>query len=178
MANTSNNRKPLVVGIVAAVAVLAAVLALLLTQCVGGQTQNPTETTTAPVIREEGYDLYWNLDRAEYDGKSEAGMSSRKTGSDGFFHVRFFKDGQIVELKVADRKVINAIDVTDLMGLQFDENGIVTGIVRVEQMPVERVGWKFYVQSIGGNLVKLNSSKRLTAWRSCWRWRTTPPSMI
>ena len=161
MANTSNNRKPLVVGIVAAVAVLAAVLALLLTQCVGGQTQNPTETTTAPVIREEGYDLYWNLDRAEYDGKSEAGMSSRKTGSDGFFHVRFFKDGQIVELKVADRKVINAIDVTDLMGLQFDENGIVTGIVRVEQMPVERVGWKFYVQSIGGNLVKLNSSKRL-----------------
>jgi len=152
------NGKALIIGIVAAVVVLAAILALVLSRCTGGIAPEGTEATQQG---QEACVLYWNVDRKEYDGKSEAGLSSRNQASDGFFHVRFFKDGEMLELKVKDRKLINSIDTMDLMGLEFDEDGIVTGVIRVDRMPVERVGWLFYVQSTGGNLIKLNSSKTL-----------------
>ena len=78
MQKQEKSRKPLIIGIIAAVVILAALLALLLTQCVGKG--KPEATTTAPVTTTEtpaeevpGYTLYWNADRAEYDGKSEAG---------------------------------------------------------------------------------------------------------
>lgn len=160
MSKQEKSRKPLIVGIIAAVVILAVLLVLLLTQCTGGQdstNSTPVQTTSS---EEEipTYSLYWNLDRAEYDGKSEAGMSSRQPESDGYFHVRFFLDGEIVELKVADRKTINAIDVNDLMDLEFDEDGIVVGIIPLDDVPCEQVGWKFYVQSAARTVVKLNSS--------------------
>ena len=160
MSKQEKSRKPLIIGIIAAVVILAALLGLLLTQCVsGGNTESTPAQTVGYLGEAEDYDLYWNLDRALYDGKSEAGMSSRKPESDGYFHVRFFIDGETVELKVADRKTINAIEVNDLMGLEFDDNGIVVGVISLDDMPLQQVGWKFYVQSIGGNLLKLNSAK-------------------
>ena len=122
-------------------------------------------TTTAPAASEGGaaeqFDLYWNMDRALYDGKSEAGMSSREPAEDGYFHVRFFKDGEIIELRVGDRKTINAMEVQDLMGLEFDDDGIIVGIIPVDDLPVEKLAWQFYVQSVGGKLIKANSSKTL-----------------
>ncbi len=159
MSKQGKSRKSLIIGIIAAVVVLGALLAVLLTQCTGGQ--EATESTPVQTTGEEipTYELYWNLDRAEYDGKSEAGMSSRQQESDGYFHIRFFFEGETVELRAADRKVINAIDVNDLMGLEFDENGIITGVINIDDMPLEQVGWQFYVQSVGGKLLKLNSSK-------------------
>ena len=159
MSKQGSGRKSLIIGIIAAVVVLGALLAVLLTQCTGNQ--NATESTPVQTTVEETptYDLYWNLDRAEYDGKSEAGMSSRQQESDGYFHIRFFYEGEIVELRAADRKVINAVDVNDVMGLEFDSNGIITGVTVLDDMPLEQVGWQFYVQSMGGKLLKLNSSK-------------------
>ena len=161
MSEKKTNRKPLLIGIIAAVVILIALLVVVLTQCTGGE--STTESTPAQTVgylgEAEDYDLYWNLDRALYDGKSEAGMSSRKPESDGYFHVRFFIDGEIVELKVADRKTVNAIEVNDLMGLEFNEDGIVVGVISLDDMPLQQVGWKFYVQSIGGNFLKLNSAK-------------------
>ena len=116
MSNQGKSRKMLKFGVFAAVVVLSMVLCLVMAGC---NTEKPAVTTTAPVATagESGaeYDLYWNLDRAEYDGKSEAGMSSREPGEDGYFHVRFFKDGEIVELRVADRKTVNAMEVQSLM---------------------------------------------------------------
>ena len=159
MSNQSKNRRGLWLGILVAVMVLTMVLCMA-----GCKEQVGTGETTAPTVATDdagagsGYDLYWNLDRKLYDGLSEAGMSSREPGEDGLFHVRFFKDGQIVELPVADRKVINAIEVQDLMGLEFDENGIVTGVTSVDSMPLEKQAWQFYVQSIGGKMIKVNSS--------------------
>ena len=162
MSKQETSRKPLIIGIIAAVVILAVLLGLLLTQCAGGDTTESTPAQTIGYLGEaEDYDLYWNLDRAMYDGKSEAGMSSRMPESDGYFHVRFFIDGETVELKVADRKTVNAIEVNDLMGLEFDDNGIVVGVISLDDMPLQQVGWKFYVQSIGGNLMKLNSAKSM-----------------
>jgi len=160
MSNQGKSRKSLIVGIIAAVVVLALVLVLLLTQC-SGNGAGAGATTTAPTTdgaEVPGYDLYWNVDRAEYDGKSEAGMSSREPAEDGYFHVRFFKDGEIVEFRVADRKTVNALEAQSLMGLEFDEDGIVIGVISVDDMPVEKLGWQFYVQSFGGKTLKINSS--------------------
>ena len=156
------NKKFLIVGILALVLLITAgavLVPMLLSG--GGETQSaPTKATTAEPSQ-EGYALYWNVDRAEYDGKSDAGMSSRKSDGDGTFTVRFFKDGQFLELKVANRQVVNAIDVLDLMGLVFDEEGTVVDVIRPDKLPCQRVGWMFYVQSTGGNLLKLNSSRNM-----------------
>ena len=164
MSNGSKSRKNLWIGIAAIIVLLAAALAVVLLVGSGGDAQPgadgtaaTTSNVTEPIVHSE-YDLYWNLDRALYDGKSEAGMSSREPAEDDLFHVRFFKDGKILELRVADRKVINSMDVQDLMGLEFDENGIVTGVISLDEMPVEKVAWQFYVQSIGGKMIKVNSS--------------------
>ena len=162
MQKQEKSRKPLIIGIIAAVVILAVLLALLLTQCVGGQGNgDSTPTTTVDANEVPTYELYWNVDRAEYDGKSEAGMSSRMPEDDGYFHVRFFCEGEIITLKVADRKLINAIDVQSLMGLEFDENGIVIGVLKLEEMPLEKVGWQFFVQSAARTMIKLNSSEGL-----------------
>ena len=161
MSKAGKSRKPLIIGIVAAVVILAALLALLLTQCIGGQGEATVPTTTAPSDEVPSYQLYWNLDRAEYDGKSEAGMSSRMPEADGYFHVRFFCEGEEITLKVADRKLINAIDVQSLMGLELDEEGIVVGVMSLDDMPLEKVGWQFYVQSAARTMIKLNSSESL-----------------
>ena len=45
-------------------------------------------------------------------------------------------DGKEVTLKVESRQVINSIDVKDLMGLEFDENGIVVGAIDLDDMPL------------------------------------------
>ena len=158
MQKSGSSRKSLVIGIIAAVVVLAAVLALVLTQCTGGQNENTTPSTTVATDEVPTYELYWNLDRELYDGKSEAGMSSRMPESDGYFHVRFFKDGEEVTVKVRDRKAINKIDVMTLMGLVFDEEGLVIDVLDIKEMPLERVAWQFYVQSAGKTLIKANSS--------------------
>ena len=158
MSKAGKSRKPLIIGIVAAVVILAALLALLLTQCIGGQGEATVPTTTAPSDEVPSYQLYWNLDRAEYDGKSEAGMSSRMPEADGYFHVRFFCEGEEITLKVADRKLINSIDVQSLMGLELDEEGIVVDVIPLDELPCEMTAWQFYVQSAGGKLVKANSS--------------------
>ena len=160
MSNQGKNRKGLKFGILAAIVVLTMVLCLVMAGC--NNEQAATGTTSAPAAtggqESEGIDLYWNIDRALYDSKSEAGMSSREPAEDGYFHVRFFKDGEIVELRVADRKTVNALEVQDLMGLEFDSDGIVVGIQAVDDLPIEQIAWQFYVQSAGGNLIKTNSS--------------------
>jgi len=160
MSKQTNGRKGLVVGIIAAIVVLAALVVVLLTQCTGVQTAAPTSEASVPSDVVEKAQLYWNLDRALYDGKSEAGMSSRKIGSDGYYHIRFFQDGKVVELLATDKAMVNSIEVRDLMGIVTDENGVITEVVPIEQMPVQKLGWKFYVQSVGGNVVKVNSSDK------------------
>ena len=161
MSNQSKSRKGLHFGIFAVVVALTMVLCLVMAGCNNEQADTATTTVPATTVADEGaerIDLYWNIDRAIYDGKSEAGMSSREPAEDGMFHVRFFKDGEIIELRVADRKVINAMEVQSLMGLEFDENGIVVGINPLDQLPVEKLAWQFYVKSVGGKLIKANSS--------------------
>jgi hypothetical protein len=139
MKNSGKSRKALVAGVVAAVVILATVLALLLVRCGGQETAAPTETTGKAPAATPTYALYWNVDRALYDGKSEAGMSSRAPDADGCFSVRFILDGQEVTLRVANRKLINTMDTQDVMDLVFDENGMVIGVTTLDKLPIEKV---------------------------------------
>ena len=159
MEKQTSSRKPLVVGIIAAVLVLAALLVVLLTQCAPNGSGGASVATTEgkPVI--ENVDLYWNVDRALYDGKSEGGMSSRRVGKDGYFHIRFFKDGEFVELKAETRNIVNKLEVRDVMGLVVDGD-VIQDVIPIEDMPVQKMGWKFYVQSVGGHVIKVNSSNK------------------
>ena len=156
MKNGKNGSKALLIGIIGAVVVLAAVLGIVVMGCTPEQAAEPAATTT--VAEASTYELYWNLDRAEYEGKSEAGMSGRMPESDGYFHIRMFKDGEIVTLKTSDRKVVNNLDTQSLMGLEFDEEGCISEVIDVKELPLETPGWSFFVQSVGGNTIKLNSS--------------------
>ena len=160
MGNQKKGGKALLIGIIGAVIVLAAVLGIVLTQCAPQQEGN-TVPTTAAAEEVPTYQLYWNLDRAEYDGKSEAGMSSRMPESDGLFHIRMFLDGEEVIVKTADRKIINKLDTMSLMGLEFDGDGLISDVLDIDELPLETPGWSFYVQSVGGKTIKLNSSESL-----------------
>ena len=68
------NKKGLIIGIIAAVVVLLAALALVLTQCTGGTPAATGAPTSTGSDQAETYDIYWNLDMEEYAGKSEAGI--------------------------------------------------------------------------------------------------------
>ena len=159
MSKQGKSRKSLIIGILATVVLLSALLVVVLSACTGTEPAATTEPSVSSDVVEKA-ELYWNLDRALYDGKSEAGMSSRKIGSDGYYHIRFFKDGKVVELLATDKAMVNNIEVRDLMGIVTDEEGIITDVIPLEQMPVQKLGWKFYVQSVGGNVVKINSSDK------------------
>ena len=151
------SKNVLLIGIIAAVVILAAVLGLVLTQCTGGAPAATTAATTEAEV--DTYELYWNLDMDAYAGKSEAGMSSRMPESDGFFHIRFFHDGETLMLKAVDRKTVNAVDHEQLMGLEYDENGIITDVLLLDEMPLERVAWRFFVQSSAKTVIKTNSAQ-------------------
>ena len=161
----NNSKKATIVGIVGAVVailLLAGLITLVLTQCGTpgntATTAEPTESTASPVL---DYNLYWNLDRALYAGQSEGGMSSRVMEADGSFLIRFLLDGEEVTLKTLDRKLVNAIDSQDLMGLELDSDGYIIKVLSPDNMPLQKVGWGFYVQSAstGGKVIKVNSSE-------------------
>ena len=152
-------KRSLFIGVLAAILLLTALSALLLVGC---KNEAPQTTVATQATEPASSDIYWNMDRALYDGMSEAGMSSRTMEDDGYFHIRFFKDGEVVTLRATDRKLINAIDIKSYMGLELDENGIIVGIVDINDMPVQLIAAMFYVQSAGGNLIKINSSLSFT----------------
>ena len=47
------------------------------------------------------------------------------------------------------------------MGLELDEEGYIVEVVSVDDMPINKTAWQFYVQSFGGNTLKLNSSSSM-----------------
>ncbi len=163
MAKEGKSRKSLLIGVIAAVVILAGLLALVLTQCVGGQGEATNPTTTVATEPSNEYALYWNVDRHNFEVVDDSlDTTGRKPADDGFYHVVFAKDGELIELKVKERKIVRMIDGQDLMGLVFDSEGVIIDIVRIDDMPYEKVAWQFYVQSIGGKTVKFNSAKEMT----------------
>jgi len=110
-----------------------------------------------PVVTGPRADLYWNLDREFYTKDSQTGLSTREADANGQFKIRFAYNGEIVELVIIDKKLVNIIDTQDVMGLTFDENGVVIGQINVRELATE-TGKKVYVKKATEEAVYANSS--------------------
>ena len=102
-------------------------------------------------------ELYWNVDRKFYTENSESGLSTREPGADGVFTVRFAHDGELVELLVADKRLINFIDTMDCMGVVLDDAGVVIDVVDPKTVATE-MAKMFYVRKTENGVITLNSS--------------------
>lgn len=101
--------------------------------------------------------LYWNVDRKDYVGKGLNGASGRSPRSDGYYYVRFAVGGEQVDYRVEDRALIEKIDQLDVVGLEFDEDGIVVGVNNINQCTGGLVANTLYVKSIEGNKILCNN---------------------
>ncbi|MBR4864293.1 MAG: hypothetical protein IKU07_06935 [Oscillospiraceae bacterium] len=135
----------LAIGIAALVLIVGAVLGIVL---MGGQ--------EAKQVDDGRPDLYWNLDREIYFEKG-AISSSREMAEDGFFHIRYAYDGQIVELLTADKQLVNYIDTMAVMGIVLDGDGYIVDAVAVKEMATV-IGEDVYAQEMGDGVLTFNSS--------------------
>lgn len=139
----------------AVLAVLAAVILLL---------PEKSSSEPKPVVAVEAYDLYWNLDAAEYWSEDDL-MSLRKKEKDGFYHLRVFHDGEELVIKTKKSAVVSTLDGGDLFGLEFDEAGNATEALRLKDLPLQQVCWRWYVQQLDGNMLTVDSSYELCGKR-------------
>ena len=102
-------------------------------------------------------DLYWNVDRKFYTESSESGLSTREPGADGVFTVRFAYEGELVELPVADKRLVNFIDTMDCMGIVKDDAGTVIDVYDPKTVATE-MARMFYVRKAENGVLTLNSS--------------------
>ena len=138
----------LVIGIVALLAVAGVVLALVM----GGSGDAGNEGPKGGRA-----DLYWNVDKALYTKNSESGLSTREPGEDGVFRVRYAYNGQLVELQIADKQLVNYIDTLDCMGIVQDADGVVIDVVDPKTLATETARM-FYIRKVEGDTIVLNSS--------------------
>lgn len=114
-----------------------------------------TQEATQPPEAAVSSDLYWNVDRAIYtvDGQ----ISTRTPGEDGAYKIRFALRGELVELPVADKKLVNYIDTMDALGLVFDENGVIVDAVGPKDIAKE-MAKNAFVKTVSGNTILANTS--------------------
>ena len=153
MKKETTTKSKLWIWIVAAAVLLLAVVGVVLALVLGGQNNGPAvDPVTGP--RPE---LYWNLDREFYTANSQTGLSTREADANGQFKMRFAYNGEVVELVIIDKKLVNIIDTQDVLGLTFDENGVVIGQTNVRELATE-VGKKIYVKKATADTIIANSS--------------------
>jgi len=132
--------------------VLVAVSLLALSACNRQAEEIPT-TEAAPL---PDYKLYWNVDKDAFGGDT----GPRKAEPDGSYILRLFADGQFTECRVPDSATVSKIDRSYLTALTLDENQTVTKVWDLNALPVEILSDEFYVQSVEGSVVLVNSSYR------------------
>ena len=134
---------------------------------IGGTKKTPTPEDDMEITDDQ---LWWNIDRFKYAGLSEIGTSSRGVDpDDGYYHVLFASEGRQVTRRVAEKKVLNLVDSNDLMGLVFDEKGIIVGVKKVEDVTggYEIKGW--YIQEVlGDRKILLDSASKLDGVEEEW----------
>jgi len=129
-------RRKWLIPVIAAVLALAAAAVLMLT--LGGGRQAS---------------LYWNVDRMEYSNRE------REIDAYGNYRIRFAVGGALRELTVKDKSLVEAIDRRNVMYLEVDKDGVVTGLTDPAVTPVAR---KLYIKRTEGNTVYANGSMALT----------------
>ena len=139
----------ILLGLALVAAIAAGVIALT-----SGQKQQAPE----PAAYESK--IYLNVERARYVAKGLYGVSSRVPDSDGYYRINMAVDGEQVQVMVQDVNLVNRIDFAQLMGLTFDENGVVNGVLELDEFTGGVVANKFVVVSVQGNTVVCNTSAK------------------
>lgn len=135
----------LLIGAVALLAVAGIVVALIF-----GFGSNQESSGGRP-------ELYWNVDRVAYTENSTTGLSTREPAEDGLYHIRFAINGELVELTVADKPLVNYIDTMDAMGLVQDADGVIVDVVDAKDIATELTK-NAYVKSTTSDMIVANSS--------------------
>jgi len=170
MKKEATKKSKMWIWLVAGLAVLVAAGILTFVLLSGNSASDSTETTgvpsnnaTVPSTGEEAKangsraELYWNLDRKFYTENSESGLSTRTPGEDGIYRVRYAYNGDVVELPIADKQLVNFIDTMDCMGVVLDDNGTVIDVVDPKTLATETARM-FYVRKTEEGKLMLNSS--------------------
>jgi len=137
---------------VGAVALVAAV-ALVLVFTLGGK-----DAPKDPYMGDGK--LYWNVDGGDYRTQKYI----RHISSDGYIYITFTCDGEQQRLPVANMTLAQKIDSLEVMGLEFDENGVIVGAHRVEDFTGGMVARRYYVTAVDENTVTCNSSVTLNGY--------------
>ena len=104
--------------------------------------------------------LYWNVDGETY----RSGEAVRFVNSDGYVYITFSCDGEQQRLPVADMATAVKIDMLEVMGLEFNEEGIITDCYRVEDITGGIIANRYYVTAVEGNQITCNSSMTLRGY--------------
>ena len=120
------------------------IFALVLLVAAGcGSKKAPEEVTSA---------VYWNVDRVAY-----LSGASVRLPRDGYYMIRMAVDGKQVDVPVKDLEMVRLIDTMEVMGFVFDEEGIVTDVLRIEEffgdIPVE----DYYVTDFSQEYITVSS---------------------
>lgn len=139
-------------GILIAIGALILVGAVILgVMLLGAEKEPPASNTEDRIV------LYWNVDRSQYVGKGINGASGRNARPDGYYYIRFAVGGEQVDYQVADVDLVQKIDQLDVMGLEFDEQGVITGVKNVNECTGGMVATALYVKSLNGNTLECNT---------------------
>jgi len=160
MKNESTGKKSLLwLWITIGVVVLLAIAGVVAYFVFFGNNGGTGSEQTAPTEKKVESDLYWNIDRKEMI-EVTSGLSMREPAEDGIYYIRFAVGGEVVELPCADKKLVNRIDLEDLVCLEFDADGIIINMIDPEEL-YTKIAEKVYVQNISGNKLLLNTSQAL-----------------
>ncbi len=131
--------------------VLIVALALLVTGCGKKDAQQAAQAETEEI-------LYFNLEKDEYVGAGFDYTSARTPRGDGLYYISFGAQGEKIELVCADKALVNQIDMMEIMGLEFDENGYIIGVKTIEECGYQLFNRMLFVTGVEGNVIHTNNS--------------------
>ncbi|MBR5570994.1 MAG: hypothetical protein IKW10_08925 [Oscillospiraceae bacterium] len=106
------------------------------------------------------FKLYWNVDGKPY----RTGKMIRTADREGRVTITFAVDGDQVRIPVADPDLGMRIDMLQMVGLEINEEGVITDCYRVEDMGGKIIANNYLVTKVEGNAITCNSSIAATGY--------------
>ena len=130
---------------------LLALVAALFAGC--GKTEQAAVAPQAPA----GTEIYYNVNASEYRGEPLT-TPERRPDDEGRYFVQFAGNGEQQRFQVTEEVIKGGIDMHDWVGLQFDENGVVTEFYPIENCSGGYFCRRYYVEDIQGSTVICNNT--------------------
>ena len=102
---------------------------------------------------DRGPALYRNLDGHLYSINTQ----SRQPGEDGLYHLRFARDGEVVELTADTEELVLKIDAMPILGLTADKNGAITQVTPVSTFATVLFE-NYFLKTVEDQTIHVNTS--------------------